>query len=44
MDNCYSNFIISNIIKKIAKKKIIYNKVYTIDKCKYIITKPKKKK
>jgi hypothetical protein len=43
MSDCNSQFIISNIIKNIAKKKIIYNKFYIINNFKYIIKKPKKK-
>ena len=43
MSDCDSYFIFSHIIKGFMKKKISYDKVYTIDKCQYIIKKPKKK-
>lgn len=43
MTDCNSYYIFSHIIRDFMKKKIYYNKVYTIDKCKYIIKKPKKK-
>jgi hypothetical protein len=43
MSDCDKNFIFSHIIRDLMKKEISYNKVYTIDKCQYIIKKPKKK-
>ena len=43
MTDCDKYFIFSHIIRDFVKKKIYYNKVYNIDKCKYIIKKPKKK-
>lgn len=43
MTDCDKYFIFSHIIKGFIEKKISYDKVYTIDKCQYIIKKPKKK-